>query len=125
MLTLVNIYRVPIKKKDGTYSDWFDLLCSDSYSAKSRLCGSPSKTLRVSPYVLNKALGGDDSSNMIQPAICEKMVGMSVYSMYNERGYISYIKFFDPDDKSDPSAHAPAAGGGSPDPAPTDDGFPM
>lgn len=108
MLTLVNIYRNTFKKQDGTLSTWYDLLCSDDYVAKNHLCGSPSKTVRVSEYVLNKALGGDDQSNMIQPAICEGMVGKSVYTMYNDHGYLSYLRFFDPDEKKSGSS-APAA----------------
>ncbi len=112
MLTLVNIYKVEIKKKDGTVSDWYDLLCSDDYVSRNHICGSASKTLRVSRYVLNKALGGDDNSDMIQPAICEAKVGQAVYNMFNERGYVSYIKFYDPDEKkkdSGSSADVPAA----------------
>lgn len=110
MLTLVNIYRVTLRKKDGTYSEWYDLLCSDDYVSKDHLCGSASKTLHVSKYVLNKALGGDDNSDMVQPAICETKVGKAVYNMFNERGYVSYIRFYDPDEKQNSSAtSAPAS----------------
>ena len=98
MFTLVNIYRAPFKKADGTVSEWYELLCSDDYQSKNLLCGNPSKTLRVSAYVLNKALGGDAESNMIQPAICENMVGKAVYCMFNEKGYVCYIRFYDPDE---------------------------
>lgn len=119
MLTLVNIYRVLFRKKDGTYSEWFDLLCSDDYVSKDHLCGSASKTLRVSRYVLNKALDGDDNSDMIQSAICEGMVGKAVYNIFNERGYVSYIKFYDPDEKKEAasSGDVPAAAS-SPDGVP-------
>lgn len=99
MLTLVNIYRTDYKKTDGTISHWYDLLCSDDYVSKNHLCGSPSKTVRVSEYVLNKALGGDSASNMIQPAICETMVGKAVYVMYNEKGFVGFVRFYDPDEK--------------------------
>lgn len=99
MLNLVNIYRAPFKKADGTVSEWYELLCSDDYQSKNLLCGNPSKTLRVSAYVLNKALGGDAESNMIQPSICENMVGKAVYSMFNEKGYVCYIRFYDPDEQ--------------------------
>ncbi len=119
MLTLVNIYRVTLRKKDGTYSEWYDLLCSDDYVSKDHLCGSASKTLRVSKYVLNKALGGDDNSDMVQPAICEGMVGKAVYNMFNERGYVSYIKFYDPDEKK-----VAASSGDVPAAAPSPDGVP-
>ena len=84
MLTLVNIYKVEIKKKDGTVSDWYDLLCSDDYVSRNHICGSASKT----------------------------KVGQAVYNMFNERGYVSYIKFYDPDEKkkdSGSSADVPAA----------------
>lgn len=100
MLNLVNIYSAPFKKADGTISMWYELLCVDDYVSKNLLCGNPTKTLRVSAYVLNKALGGDDNSDMIQPAIAEKMVGKVVYHMYNEKGYVSYIRFYEPDDKT-------------------------
>lgn len=103
MLTLVNIYKATIRKKDGTYSDWYDLLCSDDYISKNHLCGTASKTVRVSKYVLNKALGGDDNSDMIQPAICETKVGQAVYVMHNEHGYVNFIRFYNPDDKSNSS----------------------
>ena len=99
MLSLLNIYKAPFKKADGTTSMWYELLCADDYVSKNLLCGSPSKTLRVSGYVLNKALGGDDNSDMIQPAICEGKVGKAVYVLYNEKGYINFIKFYDPDEK--------------------------
>lgn len=109
MLTLVNIYRVTRRKNDATY-EWYDLLCSDDYVSKDHLCGSASKTLHVSKYVLNKALGGDDNSDMVQPAICETKVGKAVYNMFNERGYVSYIRFYDPDEKQNSSAaSAPAS----------------
>lgn len=108
MLTLVNIYKVPIKKKDGTYSDWYDLLCSDDYVSKNCLCGSASRTVRVSKYVLNKALGGDDNSDMIQPAICETHIGQAVYVMFNERGYVSYIRFYTPEEKGSASSADPS-----------------
>lgn len=104
MLTLVNIYRTDYKKADGTISHWYDLLCSDDYVSKNHLCGSPSKTVRVSEYVLNKALGGDSASNMIQPAICETMVGKAVYVMYNEKGFVGFIRFYDPDEKQGSSS---------------------
>lgn len=106
MLNLVNIYRTPFKKADGTVSEWYELLCSDDYQSKELLCGNPSRTLRVSAYVLNKALGGDAESNMIQPAICENMVGKAVYHMFNEKGYVCYIRFYDPDEKK--SGDSPA-----------------
>lgn len=122
MLTLLNIYKVTIKKKDGTYSDWYDLLCSDDYTSKSHICGSPSKTVRVSKFVLNKALGGDDNSDMIQPAICESKVGQAVYVMYNERGYVNYLKFYVPDEKNDNSSPAPSA---SPVPEAADGEYPF
>lgn len=101
MLNLLNIYKAPFKKADGTTSMWYELLCSDSYVSKNCLCGSPSKTLRVSAYVLNKALGGDDNSDMIQPAIAESKVGKAVYVLFNEKGYINFIKFYDPDEKAE------------------------
>jgi len=105
MLTLVNIYRQDFRRSDGTFAYWYDLLCSDTYeSPKSRLCGSPTKTVRVNEYVLNKALGGDDQSNMIQPVVAERMIGKSVYVMYNDRGYVSYLRFYDPDDKKQASS---------------------
>lgn len=99
MLTLVNIYRTDYKKADDTISHWYDLLCSDDYVSKNHLCVSPSKTVRVSEYVLNKALGGDSASNMIQPAICETIVGKAVYVMYNEKGFVGFVRFYDPDEK--------------------------
>ena len=99
MLNLVNIYSAPFRKADGTVSMWYELLCFDDYVSKNLLCGNPSKTLRVSAYVLNKALGGDQNSDMIQPAIAEQMVGKAVYHMFNEKGYVSYIRFFDPEEK--------------------------
>ena len=99
MLTLVNIYRTDYKKADDTISHWYDLLCSDDYVSKNHLCVSPSKTVRVSEYVLNKALGGDSASNMNQPAICETIVGKAVYVMYNEKGFVGFVRFYDPDEK--------------------------
>lgn len=115
MLTLVNIYRSDFKKADGTISHWYDLLCGDDYVSKNCLCGSPSKTVRVSEYVLNKALGGDASSMMIQPAICEQQVGKAVYIMYNERGYVNYVRFYVPDEKQESASSAPAASSDIPD----------
>lgn len=99
MLTLINIQACERKKPDGTVSKWFELLCSDDYDNGHFLAGSPTKLVRVSEYVLNKALGGDQTVNMIKPEACNSMVGKAVYTMYNERGYVCYIRFYDPDEK--------------------------
>ena len=66
------------------------------------------QTVRVSEYVLNKALGGDSASNMIQPAICETMVGKAVYVMYNEKGFVGFVRFYDPDEKQGSSSKGSA-----------------
>lgn len=112
MLTLINIQACERKKPDGTLSKWFELLCSDDYDNGHFLAGSPTKIVRCSEYVLNKALGGDQTVNMIKPESCNVQVGQAVYVMYNERGYVCYIRFYDPAEKSRSgynSAPAPAS----------------
>lgn len=99
MLNLVNIYRQQKARPDGKSYVWYELLCGDDYVAKNLMCGQPSKIVRCSEYVLNKALGGDPQHIDITPEKCEAMVGKNVYVMYNEQGYTCFIRFYDEGEK--------------------------
>lgn len=91
MLKLISIEKC---KAHTTGKPFFRLLCSDTYDNKNWLCGSPTKIVNCSEYVLEKALGG-----RITQQGANEQVGKCVYVMYNENGYTSFIRFYDEDDQ--------------------------
>lgn len=91
MLTLASIEKCYARTSRKVF---YRLLCHDSYDNKNWLCGNPTKIVNCSEYVLEKALGGN-----INTDVANGVLGKNVYVMYNESGYTSFIRFYDPDDK--------------------------
>lgn len=96
MLKLISIESC---KARSTGKPFFRLLCSDTYDNKNWLCGSPTKIVNCSEYVLEKALGG-----RITTQAANAQVGKSVYVMFNENGYTSYIRFYDENEQRNTSS---------------------
>lgn len=90
MLILNSIERC-ISRKSG--KPYYKLYCADSYDHGRWACGSPMKVVDCSEKVLDKAFEGNIDVN------APFAVGKSVYVMYNEYGYCSFIKFYDENDK--------------------------
>ncbi len=110
MYILNSIEKCTSRKSGKTF---YKLYCADTYDHGRWECGSPMKVIDVSEKVLDKALEGNISVN------APFVVGKVVYTMYNEYGYCSFIRFYDQDDKKQ-TASAPTAASMYSEPAATE-----
>jgi len=90
-MLILNAIEKCVSRKSG--KTFYKLYCTDDYDNGNWQCGSPMKVVDCSEKVLDKALDGKIAVN------APFAVGKVCYVMYNEYGYTSFIKFFDPDEK--------------------------